>query len=394
MNSVNPWIRNLVNVPPYYLEMTLPCVWDEGILRLMTGLPGLPDRDRRAFADGIDMGIAGTLKVFAGRMAMLGARKTDPGMLVAGLAAMGLALIPADMESQRMALCELTQLHTSAKKLGLDPQEVFEKAVAMAGARSAGILTFLDREPRNQSIGCMGFYELEGPSGLVYWSGDCPVAEGLLYDRPMIPDALREFWEKNDISLFYRGLFETAKPALTRLTGLERNRVEGLYRDAFRAGSRDSRVILGLGWLRSVQAVPELRALMASAGPADVQARADAAVALWNIAADGASPGTLLSILEASSSSYTRQAVVTAQREFPAGETEHVLKKALLDRDKTVRTEAVYSLLGQRRIPADQLDWPRFMSDLMIGRPEAVDEIGRQMAAYCGDGKTGGGKTE
>ncbi|OPX62879.1 MULTISPECIES: HEAT repeat domain-containing protein [unclassified Methanoregula] len=367
------------SVPSYYHEMTLPCIWDEGILCRMNCLPGLSECERHRFITGINTESAGTLKVFAGRMAMLSVRKKDPGMLIAGLASMGLALLPADMEGQRMALCELTQLHTSAKKLGLDPAEVFKKAVAMGGKESAGILAFLDREPRNRSIECMGYYEVEGPSGLIYWSGDCPVAEGLLYDRPMIPDALREFWNQNDISLFYRGLFETGKPILSRLTGPERDRIEGLYREAFRAGSRDSRVILGLGWLHSEEAEPDLQALMISSASPE-QARADAAVALRDIAADRRSHGTLLSILAASSSSYTRQAVVTALREFPAGETETVLKNALLDRDKSVRTEAVYSLMALHGILADGLDWPRFMSDLMLGKPEAVVEIERQMA--------------
>jgi len=367
------------SVPSYYHEMTLPCIWDEGILCRINSLPGLSGRERHAFITGISTESAGTLKLFAGRMAMLAVRKKDPGMLVAGLAAMGLALIPADMEGQRMALCELTQLHNSARKLGLDPESLFHEAVGLAGTGSAAILAFLDREPRNQTIECMGYYEVEGPSGLIYWSGDCPVAEGLLYDRPMIPDDLRTFWAGHDISLFYRGLFETAKPVLSGLSGDERGRVEQLHMDAFRAGSRDSRVILGLSWLHSVQAVPDLQTLMLTPGSPE-QARADAAAALWNIAADERSPETLLSILAASSSSYTRQAVVTALREFPAGDAEPVLKKALLDRDRTVRTEAVYSLLAQRGMTGDQLNWPRFMSDLMLGRPEAVAEIERQMA--------------
>ena len=393
MSTSKSPLHYLKMVPPYYHEMTLPCTWDEGILRIMTGLPCLSDGDRRACIAGIDTDTAGTLTAFAGRIAMLAVRRNDPGMLVAGLAAMGLALIPADMESQRMALCELTQLYHSAGKMGLDPAVLFQNAVDMGGRESAGILSFLDREPRNRSIECMGFYEREGPSGLIYWSGDCPVAEGLLYDRPLIPDELREFWERNGISLFYRGLFGTARPVLSGLSATERDRVERLHLEAIRAGSRDSRVILGLGWIRSVRAVPGLQSLMASSVPAETQARADAAVALWNITADGTCLETLLSVLAGSSSSYTRQAIVTALREFPRRDTEPVLKKALLDRDKTVRTEAVYSLLALHGIPDDQLDWPRFMSDLMLGRPAAVAELERQMAAYSGDGKTGGGKT-
>jgi len=392
MSTSESPLHYLEMVPPYYHEMTLPCTWDEGILRIIIDLPGLSDGDRRACIAGIDTNTAGTLTAFAGRIAMLAVRRNDPGMLVAGLAAMGLALIPADMESRRMALCELTQLYHSAGKMGLDPAVVFQNAVDMGGRESAGILSFLDREPRNRSIECMGFYEREGPSGLIYWSGDCPVAEGLLYDRPLIPDELREFWERNNISLFYRGLFETAKPVLSGHSGSEHDRVEGLLLQALRAGSRDSRVILGLGWLRSVQAVPDLQSIMVSSG-APEQARADAAVALWNITADGTCLETLLSVLAGSSSSYTRQAIVTALREFPRRDTEPVLKKALLDHDKTVRTEAVYSLVAQRGMPDDQLDWPRFMSDLMLGRPAAVAELERQMAAYSGDGKTGGGKT-
>ena len=392
MSTSESPLHYLEMVPPYYHEMTLPCTWDEGILRIIIDLPGLSDGDRRACIAGIDTNTAGTLTAFAGRIAMLAVRRNDPGMLVAGLAAMGLALIPADMESRRMALCELTQLYHSAGKMGLDPAVVFQNAVDMGGRESAGILSFLDREPRNRSIECVGFYEREGPSGLIYWSGDCPVAEGLLYDRPLIPDELREFWERNNISLFYRGLFETAKPVLSGHSGSEHDRVEGLLLQALRAGSRDSRVILGLGWLRSVQAVPDLQSIMVSSG-APEQARADAAVALWNITADGTCLETLLSVLAGSSSSYTRQAIVTALREFPRRDTEPVLKKALLDHDKTVRTEAVYSLVAQRGMPDDQLDWPRFMSDLMLGRPAAVAELERQMAAYSGDGKTGGGKT-
>jgi len=372
-------LQYLGRVPPYYHEMMLPCAWDDGIFRLITSLPRLPLKEHRSFVAGLDADTAGTLAVFAGRMAMLSVRKHDPALLAAGLAARGLALIPADLEGERMALCELTQLYHSARKLGLDPELMFHEAVSLAGTESAGILTFLEREPRNQTIECMGVFEREGPSGLVYWSGDCPVAEGLLYDRPTIPDELREFWAAHDISLFCRGLFETAKPILSCLSGDERSRVEKLHMDALRAGSRDSRVILGLGWLRSLLAVPEVQALMLSSGQPD-QVRADAAVALRTITADDRALETLLSILSTSSSSYTRQAVVTALREFPAKETEPVLKKALLDRDKPVRTEAVYSLLAQHGMTGDQLDWPRFMSDLMLGRPEVVAEIERQIA--------------
>ncbi|OPX62881.1 MULTISPECIES: hypothetical protein [unclassified Methanoregula] len=230
-------LQYLGRVPLYYPEMTLPCAWDDGIFRLVAGLPGLSVNEHHEFIAGLDTNIAGTLAVFAGRMAMLSVRKNNPALLVAGLAARGLALIPADMEGQRMALCELTQLHHSAKKLGIDPVSLFHEAVGLAGKESAGILAFLDREPRNRSIECMGYYEVEGPSGLIYWSGDCPVAEGLLYDRPLIPDELREFWAAHDISLFYRGLFETAKPVLAGLSRAEHGTDTNLL-----AGSTESSV--------------------------------------------------------------------------------------------------------------------------------------------------------
>jgi hypothetical protein len=42
------------------------------------------------------------------------------------------------------------------------------------------ILSFLARDPKRKDLRAMGFKEVEGPSGLIYWQGGArPIPEGL-----------------------------------------------------------------------------------------------------------------------------------------------------------------------------------------------------------------------
>ena len=162
-----------------YRFSTLPSSVDQQLIDLLGGFEQASEADRWAFATGLGEMAGYALLAFAERMSMLSVRRKSEELLRAGSLAVVLAVHRID---PRMGLMILSLLHRSAERMSVDPESVFRSALEYAVDPSASdlVLGFLARDPQRKDIRAMGFKEIEGPSGLIYWQGGPrPIPEGL-----------------------------------------------------------------------------------------------------------------------------------------------------------------------------------------------------------------------
>jgi hypothetical protein len=163
-------IRRALGETSDYRFAPLPSPVDEEIGALCTHLAKASGDQRKQLLALIDEPTGYALLAYAERMSMLGVRRQSESLIVSGLVALGYASAVID---PRMALMILSLLHHSAVKLGKDPGELFHSAFDNLPDQNASemMLGFLARRPEHQDIHAMGFAEIDGPSGLIYWQG-------------------------------------------------------------------------------------------------------------------------------------------------------------------------------------------------------------------------------
>jgi hypothetical protein len=123
------------------------------------------------------------LIIFAERMAVLAVREQSRERLLEGLIALIIEGFKFDYRDTMMVFAPL--LH-SARKIGVDPVELFNEAASHAkNLVSEYLIDFLKRSPNDQSLKAMGFKEVATPEGFKYerlpW-GACNSNKGLAND--------------------------------------------------------------------------------------------------------------------------------------------------------------------------------------------------------------------
>lgn len=163
-------VRASLEALPDYRFAPLPSPIDHQISDIFSRLGQASNPDRHAFAESVREDDAYALVAYAERMSMLSVRQRSEKLLVFGLAALGYASTKAD---PRTVLMVVSLLHHSAKALGEDPHKAFKRAYMYLAEPAASELMngFLRRDPKDQSISVMGFQEIDGPSGIIYWQG-------------------------------------------------------------------------------------------------------------------------------------------------------------------------------------------------------------------------------
>jgi hypothetical protein len=172
-------IKRLLSELSDYRFAPLPSPVDQKVENLCSLLTKATDRQRNQLLTSLDESSGYALLAYAERMSMLSVRQQSEGPLLLGLIALGYASTVID---PRMTLMILSLLHHSAVKLVKDPNELFHAALEYLAdpVASEVILGFLAREPEHQDIHAMGFREIDGPSGLIYWQGGSrKIPEGL-----------------------------------------------------------------------------------------------------------------------------------------------------------------------------------------------------------------------
>jgi hypothetical protein len=162
-----------------YRFSPLPSSADEAAIDLLGDFEEASERDQRTFVSSLEESASFALLAFAERMSMLSVRRTSENLLQLGCVAFVLSIHHID---PRMGLMIISLLHRSAEKLGVSPDPLFRSALkyAVDPAVSELILSFLARDPKKKDIRAMGFKEVDGPSGLIYWQGGPrPIPEGL-----------------------------------------------------------------------------------------------------------------------------------------------------------------------------------------------------------------------
>ncbi len=147
-------------------------------------------------------------------------------------------------------------------------------------------------------------------------------------------------------------------PALRELEPKERAQAELLLLGKLKAGSRDPRIVRGLGELGSARAAAGLEALLPSPGemerikswyPGFAPLVVHTAVALWRIKRYPDVLRYVTDVLAQLPHSSERIEAAIALRHFRCAEAVQALKRALHDQDKLVRNHAVKSLLARAR---------------------------------------------
>lgn len=167
-----------VSVSEYRGEK-LPCPTDERIEQICVSFVKATPPQRQSFSVSLDENVSTALFFFAERMAMLSVRRQAYPTLLNGLVAL---VIIGPRTDARELLMVLSVIYRSAVKLQVDPEHLFHAAVECATDQATQnlILNYLKRSPENRNIASMGYRELEGPNGLVYWFGKQSIPEGLL----------------------------------------------------------------------------------------------------------------------------------------------------------------------------------------------------------------------
>lgn len=128
--------------------------------------------------DSLDESRCGWLRIFAVRMATVGARNKSKGMVLDALTALMLTVKRSEIY---YPLMDLSVVYRSASLIG-NPDEIFREAAALEpNAEAQGLaLDWLKRSPHQQRLEAMGYREVDGPHGVIFVRMGQPIPKGLL----------------------------------------------------------------------------------------------------------------------------------------------------------------------------------------------------------------------
>jgi len=153
---------------PGYLQRPFPDRIDRVVDHFLGGYRLADDATRAAVRTAIHLDHAQTLGAYGERMATLAVRERSVDLLARGLlAAMLRGNCP--QEDLRDVLVSIAPLQRSAERLGVDPEDEFERAAALAGPDTPRALRdFPRRKPRDRGLAAFHFVERDDDGGLLY----------------------------------------------------------------------------------------------------------------------------------------------------------------------------------------------------------------------------------
>lgn len=149
-----------------YGKRQIPDELDERIERILKDWVTAPASDRAEALSIISLNLARKFQTYAGRMAALAVRKQDAGHIRNALLAYGLA---GNVDDFRDRVPVLSLLNRSAELLNLSLQIEFSRVASdLPDFSTPEVNQFIDREPRDKTIGVMHFIESMDESGFTY----------------------------------------------------------------------------------------------------------------------------------------------------------------------------------------------------------------------------------
>jgi hypothetical protein len=164
-DPVEPSLRRFTGYGP----ATLPDPRDTEIDEYLQGLrAGGPSAVAAASAAASEKGRQ-VLGTYAERSASLAVRTRAPDRVVAGLIAV---VVGGLDQNDREALVLMPLLEDAARRLGLEPADLFEEAAEVVGhPGTVNLMLWLSRRPEDRTLECMGYEAGQDDSGFRYrWS--------------------------------------------------------------------------------------------------------------------------------------------------------------------------------------------------------------------------------
>jgi hypothetical protein len=154
--------ENLCN----YWKSPLPHPIDKQIGELLRAWMALSEDDRRESASRISQFQSDVLKGYGERMASLAVRERNEEFIHLGLVAIGVDDWRFDYRDNLV----IVPLHyDAAKRIGADPDAIFERAaLCLYGNSASGLRSFLRRTPHDKTIGVMGYAVDSNEQGFRY----------------------------------------------------------------------------------------------------------------------------------------------------------------------------------------------------------------------------------
>lgn len=149
-----------------YGPAKLPCARDREVQEFVDDLRS---RGPRAVSDAVaavsEMGRR-VLQAYAERMASLAVRTRDADQLVRAL----VAIVVGGLDDNAYeAMMVMPLIEDGARRIGIEPQDVFEKAAAVVGhPGTANLVLWLSRKPEDRTLASMGFIESSDKEGFRY----------------------------------------------------------------------------------------------------------------------------------------------------------------------------------------------------------------------------------
>lgn len=149
-----------------YGTLPIPTPRDGAISALLRAWLNLDEPKRLSFLSRLPKGFRFALLAYSERMASFAVRTHDKECVVLGLLALGLDEWCEDWRDNATILC----LHyDAAKRIGLDPDSLFEETANLLPLEPAGALrSFILRSTEDKSLGSMGYVVDADPDGLRY----------------------------------------------------------------------------------------------------------------------------------------------------------------------------------------------------------------------------------
>lgn len=153
--------------PEEYHFSKLPNENDQTMAETCKMLFHYDDNIRGVFASILDKNLRDLLAMFAERMAMLSIRELNRDKLFYGLVALSVLDGYEDYHAVQMIL---SLLYTSAVRLSVDSEELFQTVGALATDERIGqaIGQFPERDPKDRRIEAMGYHEINGLNGAIF----------------------------------------------------------------------------------------------------------------------------------------------------------------------------------------------------------------------------------
>jgi len=152
-----------------YLKKSIPCDLDEKVSRLVRLFANETVSGRNRIWEMVNWELSGTLVCYAERMASFGVQEKSRDRLWEGLMAL---VIENHFGDWRDNLMRLAPLYDAARRIGIDPDELFlEVAGLFKNNVAISIKQFTERSPEDKSLKAFDYSETVDADGVFWYKG-------------------------------------------------------------------------------------------------------------------------------------------------------------------------------------------------------------------------------